>query len=109
VGTRHDREHERGIAYRARHWPVVRSGIPEIGGRPRGDPPKRRLETEDAAKRGWDADRSRAVGSVSERPPARGHRRAPPSGGSARRALYVPRIGAGRAEQVVAHVLVAEM
>ena len=85
------------------------AGYPDVAIGPVGDAAKGGLEAEDAAKGSGDADGAGAVGAMGERAKAGGYGRGRAAAGAARCAFGVPGIAAGRTEQVVAHILVAEV
>ena len=87
----------------------MRPRPPEVRAGPTGDPTERRLEPEDPAERRRDADRAGAIRAVGEGAEAGSDRSPCSPGGAAGRARKVPRVPAGWPQQVVGHVLVADV
>ena len=84
-------EHLGRLGHRAREHAVARQErVAEV--RPAGDAPARRLEADQAAAGGGDADRAAAVIAVGDRQHAGRDRRGRAAGGAAGRAIGVPRV-----------------
>ena len=93
--------HERGgVAHAARH-DAVDGDVDRDDLRQRllGDPPHRRLQADEAAAAGGDADRPAAVVGVSDRNHACGHERSGAAGRSARRVRQAPRVAGDAGER----------
>ena len=95
VGTRHHREHQRGVGHGPRHRPLDRVAVPRQDRGMARDEARRGTEAHHTAEGRRPAQRATEVGALGQRAHAGGQRGGRASAGAAGGAVEVPRVARG--------------